>query len=206
VKFVVFDARSLTNSLGLSETTSLRNSLHSEGVNGIYFACWSGDRSVYFTRITSYLKKIGGIFMWKEFKEFSMKGNVIDLAVGVVIGGAFGKIVSSLVSDIIMPIVGLLIGKVNFSNLFIPLGEGEFQTIAEAKAANVATLNYGLFLNNIVDFLIIAFTIFIVVKQVNRLTKKKQKPEPVKTKACQFCFSKIHIDASRCPNCTSVIE
>jgi large conductance mechanosensitive channel len=144
--------------------------------------------------------------MWKEFKEFAMKGNVIDLAVGVIIGGAFGKIVTSLVSDIIMPVFGLLIGKKDFSNLFITLGEGSFETIADAKAANVATLNYGMFLNNIVDFLIIAFSIFIVIKQLNRFAKKKQTPETVTTKQCQFCFSKIHIDASRCPSCTSVIE
>ena len=101
--------------------------------------------------------------MWKEFKAFAMKGNVIDLAVGVIIGGAFGKIVSSLVNDIIMPLVGLLIGKLDFSNLFITLGDGSFKTLAEAKEAGVATLNYGLFINNIIDFLIVAFSIFIIM-------------------------------------------
>lgn len=141
--------------------------------------------------------------MWKEFKAFAMKGNVIDLAVGVIIGGAFGKIVSSLVSDIIMPLVGLLLGKRDFSNLFIPLGKGTFKTIADAKAVGVATLNYGIFLNNIIDFLIIAFSIFIVIKQLNRFTKKKEQPAAPNTKKCKFCYSEIHKDASRCPHCTS---
>lgn len=141
--------------------------------------------------------------MWKEFKAFAMKGNVIDLAVGVIIGGAFGKIVSSLVSDIIMPLVGLLLGKRDFSNLFLTLGKGHFNTIADAKAAGVATLNYGLFLNNIIDFMIIAFSIFIVVKQLNRFAKKKEQPAAPQTKKCKYCYSDIHVDASRCPHCTS---
>ncbi|KPU45648.1 large-conductance mechanosensitive channel [Oxobacter pfennigii] len=144
--------------------------------------------------------------MWKEFKEFSMKGNVIDLAVGVIIGGAFGKIVSSLVSDIIMPVIGLFLGQVDFANLFITLGSGEFKTIEAAKQAGVATLNYGLFLNNVIDFLIIAFSIFIIIKQINRFTKKKEQPAPKKTKTCQYCQSEIHIEAVRCPNCTSVLD
>jgi len=144
--------------------------------------------------------------MWKEFKEFSMKGNVVDLAVGVIIGGAFGKIVSSLVSDIIMPIIGLLLGKLDFTNLFITLGEGHFTTLDAAKKAGIATLNYGVFLNNILDFVIIAFSIFLVIKQINRLSKKKEEPAPVKTKTCKYCYSEIHIDASRCPNCTSELE
>lgn len=143
--------------------------------------------------------------MWKEFKAFAMKGNVIDLAVGVVIGGAFGKIVTSLVNDIIMPLVGLLLGRVDFSNLFIPLGKGEFGSLAEAKAAGVATLNYGLFINNIIDFLIIAFSVFIVVKQMNRITKKKKEETKVTTKKCPYCFSPIHMEATRCPHCTSVV-
>jgi large conductance mechanosensitive channel len=131
--------------------------------------------------------------MWKEFKEFSMKGNVIDLAVGVIIGGAFGKIVSSLVSDIIMPLMGLILGKLDFSNLYYTLGSG-------------AKLNFGLFLNNIIDFLIIAFSIFIVIKQINRFTEKKDEPTPVKTKICKYCYSTIHVNASRCPHCTSQVE
>ena len=150
--------------------------------------------------------------MWKEFKEFSMKGNVLDLAVGVIIGGAFGKIVTSLVNDIIMPIVGLLVGKVDFTNLFITLGDGDFKTIAEAKAAKIPTLNYGLFLNNILDFLIIAFSIFMVIKQLNRLTKKKEEAKTapieveVETKLCKYCYTDIHSHATRCPNCTSVVD
>lgn len=144
--------------------------------------------------------------MWKEFKDFAMRGNMLDLAVGVVIGGAFGKIISSLVSDIIMPLIGLMLGKVDFTNLFITLGDGTFNTLADAKKAGVATINYGLFLNNILDFLIIAFSIFIVIKQINRFTKKEQPPAPATTKACKYCFTEIHMDATRCPNCTSVIE
>ena len=140
--------------------------------------------------------------MWKEFKAFAMKGNVIDLAVGVIIGGAFGKIVSSLVSDIIMPLIGLVLGKLDFANLFIVLGDGNFKTLDEARKAGVATLNYGLFINNILDFLIIAFAIFMVIKQINRIPRKKEEAV-VKTKACKYCFSAIHIDASKCPHCTS---
>lgn len=145
--------------------------------------------------------------MWKEFKEFAIKGNVVDLAVGVIIGGAFGKIVTSMVNDIIMPLVSLLLGKRDFQNLFITLGAGNFNTPADAKAAGVATLNYGLFLNNVMDFLIIAFSIFIVVKQINRFSRKKDQPKPEskKTKTCKYCFSEIHIDATRCPHCTSEV-
>lgn len=147
--------------------------------------------------------------MWKEFREFAMKGNVIDLAIGVIIGGAFGKIVSSLVNDIIMPLVGILLGNVNFANLFFALGEGSFNTIEEATAAGVVTVNYGLFLNNIIDFLIIAFTIFIVIRQITRFTRKKTEvvdEAVVVTKQCQYCFSDIHKDASRCPHCTSSLN
>lgn len=148
--------------------------------------------------------------MLKEFKEFALKGNVLDLAIGVIIGGAFGKIIASLVNDIIMPLVGLLVGKVDFSNLFIPLGGGSFNTIEEAKLAGVATFNYGLFINNVIDFLIIAFSIFLVIKQLNRLTRKKKEEKVVEetssTKKCNFCYSEIHKEATRCPHCTSIIE
>ena len=116
--------------------------------------------------------------MWKEFKEFAMKGNVIDLAIGVIIGGAFGKIVTSLVNDIIMPVVGSLVGKVDFSNLYINLSGQQFNSLQEAQAAGAATINYGLFLNNLINFLIIAFSIFIAIKQINKLknfTNKKKK-------------------------------
>ena len=144
--------------------------------------------------------------MIKEFKEFAMKGNIVDLAVGVVIGGAFGKIVTSLVNDIVMPLVGLLMGKVDFSNLFFALGSGDFTTIQDAKSAGVATINYGLFINNIIDFLIVAFCIFIVIKQINRFSKKKDEKPAENKKKCPYCYSEIHIDATRCPNCTSELN
>jgi large conductance mechanosensitive channel len=143
--------------------------------------------------------------MWQEFKKFAMKGNVVDLAVGVIIGGAFGKVVTSLVNDIIMPPIGMLLGKVPFTDLFIQLGKGDFKTLAEAKEAGVPTINYGVFLNNVLDFLIVAFTIFIVVKQLNRF-KKKEAPAPANTKACDFCQSTISIKATRCPHCTSELD
>ncbi|MCI1944498.1 large conductance mechanosensitive channel protein MscL [Clostridium luticellarii] len=144
--------------------------------------------------------------MLKEFKEFAMRGNVIDLAVGVIIGSAFGKIVSSLVSDIIMPLVGLLIGKVDFSNLFIVLGNGSFNTIAEAQKAGVPTLNYGIFINNIIDFLIISFSIFIFVNQINHFSKRREKEKPASVKKCKYCYSEIPAEATRCPHCTSRLE
>ncbi|MGC7872008.1 large conductance mechanosensitive channel protein MscL [Desulfosporosinus sp. FKB] len=145
--------------------------------------------------------------MWKEFKEFSLKGNVIDLAIGVIIGGAFGKIVTSLVSDIIMPLLGILLGKVDFSNLFIVLGSGHYKTLVEAKNAGVATINYGTFINNVINFLIIAFSIFIVIKQVNRFTKKKEvEDEPSKTKTCPYCITEINLKATRCPHCTAILN
>ncbi len=143
--------------------------------------------------------------MIKEFKEFALKGNVIDLAVGVIIGGAFGKLITSLVNDIIMPLIGLLLGKVDFSNLFLTLGDGVFKTVADAKTAGVATLNYGLFLNSILDFVIIAFSIFLVIKQMNRLKPKKVEPivVPANIRSCPYCFSEVHTNATRCPHCTS---
>ena len=148
--------------------------------------------------------------MWKEFKEFAMKGNVIDLAIGVVIGGAFGKIVTSLVNDIIMPVVGSLVGKVDFSNLYINLSGQQFNSLQEAQAAGAATINYGLFLNNLINFLIIAFSIFIVIKQIHKLKNFTMKKEEVKVEAtekdCPYCCTKIDIKATRCPHCTSVLE
>ncbi|MFL0248439.1 large conductance mechanosensitive channel protein MscL [Candidatus Clostridium stratigraminis] len=145
--------------------------------------------------------------MWKEFKEFAMKGNVVDLAVGVIIGGAFGKIVSSLVSDIIMPVIGLILGNIDYTNLFLPLDGGHYKTLEAAKGAGAATLNYGVFLNNVIDFLIIAFSIFMVIKLINRFAKKKEEEsEPSNTKLCKYCYSTVHVDATRCPHCTSVLE
>jgi large conductance mechanosensitive channel len=142
-----------------------------------------------------------------EFKEFALKGNVIDLAVGVIIGGAFGKIVSSLTEDLILPVVGLLMGKLDFSNLFIPLdtsaltGGKVLKTLAEAKAAGVPTLNIGLFLNHTLDFIILAFAIFMVIKQLNRL--KKPVVAEVTTKTCNYCLSEIPLKATKCAHCAS---
>ncbi len=140
--------------------------------------------------------------MWKEFKAFAMKGNVIDMAVGIVVGVAFGKIVTSLVNDVIMPPIGLLLGKLDFSNLYINLTRQSYESLAAAKAAGAATLNYGLFVNTVLDFVIVALAIFIVVKQINRF-KAKPQPAPPNTKECAFCFTQIPIKALKCPNCTA---
>ena len=141
--------------------------------------------------------------MLKEFKEFIMRGNVLDLAIGIIIGAAFGKIVTSFVNDILMPPIGLLLGRVNFNNLFVSLNGQSYPSVDAAKAAGAPTINYGLFIQNIVDFLIVAFVIFLIVKQVNRL---RQKPEPLpRTRECPFCTSVISKDAKRCPFCTSEV-
>ena len=142
--------------------------------------------------------------MFKEFRNFAMRGNVVDLAVGVVIGAAFGKIVSSLVSDVLMPPLGLLLGKVDFSNLFINLSGTHYETVAAAKAAGAATLNYGLFINSVIDFLIVAFAIFIMVRQINQFVPKPA-PAPT-TKDCPYCATAIPLKASRCPHCTSQLN
>lgn len=141
----------------------------------------------------------------KEFRDFAMKGNVVDLATGVIIGGAFGKIVTSLVNDVIMPLISLGTGKLDFSNMFISLDGSKYPTYEAAKAAGASTLNYGSFITNIIDFLIIAFCIFIIIKQLNRLKKPAPATEP-KTKSCPYCQSAISIKASRCPHCTSQLE
>ena len=140
--------------------------------------------------------------MFKEFKEFAIKGNVVDLAIGVIIGGAFGKIVSSLVNDIIMPIIGVLIGNMDFSNFFISLDGNKYATLKQAQEAGAATLNYGLFLNTIIEFFIISFSIFMVIRQINKF-RKEEEPAPATTKKCDYCFSEIPIKATRCPHCTS---
>ncbi|WP_171654791.1 large conductance mechanosensitive channel protein MscL [Paenibacillus foliorum] len=146
--------------------------------------------------------------MIKEFKEFAMKGNMIELAIGVIIGGAFGKVVTSIVNDIVMPPIGLLLGRVNFTDLFISLNGVSYPNLAEAKKAGAPTLNYGLFINTILDFLIVAFVIFIAVKQLNRLRKKQQdKPEPkMKMVECPECLSEIPEHAVRCKYCTAKLE
>ena len=134
--------------------------------------------------------------MLSEFKQFVMRGNVVDLAIAVIIGTAFGKIVASFVEDVLMPPIGLALGKVDFSNLFINLSGQDYPSVAVAKAAGAATLNYGIFLNHIINFLIIAFAIFLLIKQINRM------PAPA-TKDCPYCFSSIPLKATRCPHCTS---
>jgi large conductance mechanosensitive channel len=142
--------------------------------------------------------------MIKEFKEFVIKGNVLDMAVGIIIGAAFGKVVTSFVTDVLMPPVGLLVGKVDFSNLFINLSGKSFESLADAKKAGAATLNYGLFLNTAIDFLIVGFAIFILVRQVNRLKRQAPAAAPT-TRACPFCMTDIPIKATRCPHCTSAV-
>ena len=144
--------------------------------------------------------------MLKEFKEFAMRGNVLDMAIGIIIGAAFGKIISSFVADILMPPLGLLLGKVDFSGLFISLS-GTYPSLAAAKAAGAPTLNYGLFLNTVIDFLIVAFAIFLLVKQINRFTAKPAPAPPAPTtKDCPYCASAISIKATRCPHCTSELK
>jgi large conductance mechanosensitive channel len=149
--------------------------------------------------------------MLKEFKEFVVRGNVVDMAVGIIIGAAFGTVINSLVSDVIMPPIGMLLGNVDFSNLFITLLEGEivgpYVSLADAQAAGAVTINYGLFINTIISFLIIAFVVFLLIRTVNRLHREEEAPpkEPT-TKECPFCKSEIHIHASRCPQCTSQFE
>ena len=149
--------------------------------------------------------------MLKEFREFAVKGNMVDMAVGIIIGGAFGKIVSSLVNDIIMPPIGLLLGKVDFSNLFVDLSGGGYATLAEANEAGAPTLRYGLFGNNVIDFLIVAFALFLVVRWINALrataeaAKKEEALAPAAptTKHCPYCLSEIPIKAVRCAHCTA---
>jgi large conductance mechanosensitive channel len=141
--------------------------------------------------------------MLKEFKEFAMRGSVVDLAIGVVIGAAFGKIVSSLVDDVIMPPIGRLLGHVAFSSLFLNLSDKSYETLAAAKAAGAPTLNYGIFLNTVINFLIVAFCVFIVVQQVNDWTKKPTAPAAPTTKDCPQCAMSIPIAAKRCGHCTS---
>jgi len=141
--------------------------------------------------------------MWKEFKEFAMRGNVLDMAVGIIIGAAFGKIVTSFVNDMLMPPIGVMLGKVDFSDLFINLSGTHYPNLAAARAAGAATLNYGTFINTVIDFLIVAFSIFLMIKQVNRFMKKPEPAAPPATKVCTYCASSIPIKATRCPNCTS---
>jgi large conductance mechanosensitive channel len=149
-------------------------------------------------------RKIMG--MLGEFREFAVKGNAVDMAVGIIIGGAFGKIVTSLVNDIIMPPIGMLLGNVPFSSLFIALNGRLYTTVEDAKAAGVPTINYGVFLNTVFDFIIVAFCMFLVVRQMNRVKKKVLPPSEPTTKECPQCLSAIPIKAKRCAHCTSQLE
>jgi large conductance mechanosensitive channel len=147
----------------------------------------------------------------KEFKEFAMRGSVLDMAVGIIIGAAFGAIVSSLVSDVLMPPIGLLLGKVDFTNLYVVLSAGTptapYASLAAAQQAGAVSLNYGLFINKIISFLIVAFALFLVIRSMNRMTKKAAAvPAEPTTKECPFCFTLIPIKAVRCPNCTSELH
>lgn len=145
--------------------------------------------------------------MWQEFKKFIARGNVMDLAIGVIIGGAFSAIVTSLVNDIIMPPIGLLLGKVDFSNLFIDLSGAGYESLAAAQEAGAATINYGLFINAIINFLIVALVIFLVVRQLNKMAKPKPPaPSAPTTKKCPYCLTEIPLKATRCPACTSQLE
>lgn len=149
--------------------------------------------------------------MLKEFKEFAMRGSVVDMAVGIIIGAAFGTIVKSLVSDVIMPPIGLLLGNVDFANLFVVLKEGAtagpYASLADAQAAGAVSMNYGVFINTIISFIIVAFVIFLLIRNINRLKRKEEAPpaEPT-TKECPFCITTIPIKAMRCPNCTSELK
>jgi large conductance mechanosensitive channel len=143
----------------------------------------------------------------QEFKEFAVRGNVVDMAVGILIGAAFGKIISSLVEDIIMPPIGLITGKIDFSNLYINLSKGTYQSLAEAKAAGAATINYGIFINHFISFIVVAFCVFFLVKQINNLKRKEDIVSIAPTqKSCPYCLSSISIKATRCPYCTSVLS
>lgn len=151
--------------------------------------------------------------MIKEFKEFAVKGNVVDMAVGIIIGAAFGTIVKSLVADVIMPPIGLLLGNVDFANLFIVLKEGAtaaapYATLADADTAGAVTLKYGQFFNTIISFVIVAFSVFIMIKNMNKMKKQEAEAPPAEptTKDCPKCFSTISIKATRCPNCTSDVS
>ena len=149
--------------------------------------------------------------MLKEFKEFAIKGSVIDMAVGIIIGAAFGTIVTSLVQDVIMPPIGLLLGNVDFTNIFAVLKEGKvagpYASVAAAKAAGAVTINFGVFVNTLISFILIAFAVFLLVRTINKMRRQEVAPPPVPTtKECSYCFSSIPVKATRCPNCTSDLK
>lgn len=150
--------------------------------------------------------------MFKEFKEFAIRGSVVDMAVGIVIGAAFGTIIKSLVDDVLMPPIGLLLGNVDFSNLIITIKEGvkapgPYSSLAAAKQAGAVTLNLGVFINTIISFIIVAFSVFLVIRGINRMKRKQEAPaSAATTKVCPLCFTTIPIQATRCPNCTSQLQ
>ncbi len=147
--------------------------------------------------------------MLKEFKEFAVKGNVLDMAVGIIIGAAFGKVVNSVVNDLLMPPIGGLLGHMDFTNLFVTLGPQQYATLAEAKKAGVATINYGLFINTAIEFLIVAFAVFLLVRQVNRMRRPAAPETPAAapaTKDCPYCTMAIPVKAIRCPQCTAQLK
>jgi large conductance mechanosensitive channel len=147
--------------------------------------------------------------MWKEFKEFAMRGNVIDMAIGIIIGGVFNTVVKSLIGDILMPPLGLLLNRVNFSDLFFNLSGGDYASLALAQEAGAATINYGLFINNILSFVIVTLVMFLLVRQMNQMRRKQEElevPAAPTTKECPYCFTQIPIQATRCPHCTSQLE
>jgi large conductance mechanosensitive channel len=145
-----------------------------------------------------------GVGMLKEFREFAMRGNVVDMAVGIIIGAAFGKIISSFVADIIMPPIGVLLGGVDFSEIYVNLSGGDYASLAAAQEAGAATMNFGIFINTVIDFVIIAFAIFMVIRAMNRMKRAEEAaPADPTTKECPRCLSEIPIKASRCAHCTS---
>ena len=144
--------------------------------------------------------------MLKDFRDFAMRGNILDMAVGIVLGASFGGIVTSLVNDVLMPPIGLVLGRVDFSNLFLSLTSRHFETVAAAKTAGAATLNYGIFLNAVINFVIVAFAMFLLVRQVNKLRAPAPVPATPAQKSCAYCCSPIPLAATRCPHCTSQLK
>jgi large conductance mechanosensitive channel len=144
--------------------------------------------------------------MLKEFKEFAMRGSVLDMAIGIILGAAFGKVVTAMVTEILMPPIGMLLGNVDFSNFFINLSQTRYASMADAKKAGAAVIGYGAFVNTVFEFLIVAFAVFLVVRQVNRLRRPPPAPAAPTTKECPFCVSSIPLKATRCPQCTSELK
>jgi large conductance mechanosensitive channel len=180
----------------------MNNKMGVTEIEGLLTLClWPTDRTL--TKME--------VAMFKEFKEFAMRGNVVDMAVGIIIGAAFGTVVKSLVADVIMPPIGLLLGNVDFSNLFVVIKEGSaagsYATVAEAQKAGAVTINYGLFINTIISFVVVAFAVFMLIRGINQLKREEEKPpaEP-DTKKCPYCFSEIPIEATKCAHCTSELQ